>query len=990
MVAKAWQCLGAVVLCTVALFSAANAAQRPPGPAIPPRLVPLMIAPEARVPVRLQKVEVQAEVLGTAAHTRIEMVFYNPNERVLEGELQFPLLDGQTVTGFALDIDGELRSAVVVDKAKGQQVFEDVIRTRVDPGLLEKTQGNNYKMRVYPLPAKGTRRVVLEFDEVLPQVGGPVAKGPRYTTYRLPLQFGETIGELDVAVHNGGSPSRYSAMAVRARLNSERLKVEYATQHADASGSSVRLSRKNYAGKGALIVEFPSLDQPMVATESRDGETYFYAEVALPVSKPAPRPAPARLGLVWDASGSGANRDHGREFALLDAYFKALGNTQVELVVARDRAEAGQSFSIKNGNWRELRTALENMVYDGATSVAALSPDKTANLTLLFTDGLCNYGPGGFVSGDAPVCPVSSSVSTDLPRLQEIAERTGGRFLDLQEITPEVAVKALTLQYPRLRGLRSNSAKELVSGAMDGGDNRVKIAGILTEPQGTVNLEWIDAQGKRQTQEVRIATGGQATTSLAANRWAALRIAQLEGDYAANRGAIRRLGTRFGLVTRETSLIILDRVEDYVRYEITPPESLRAAYDALLAQQASKRSDERSTHLEDIVRRFAEKVAWWEKEFPKGDKPDPKPVETSSPMGRWVGSAAPQEMGVAAAAAPQREERLMARAPRPSAPAAQFVVRPLAEPPQEARISLKKWVADAPYVKRLREAPPEEMYRIYLDERPAYLNSTAFFLDAADLFFERGQTELGLRILSNLAEMNLENRQILRILAYRLLQAKEAKQAVVILKQVLALSPNEPQSWRDLGLAQAEAGQYQEAVDNLWEVVVRPWHNRFPDVELIALAELNSIVARAPQGTVLDTSRMDARLVRNLPLDLRAVLSWDADNTDIDLHVIDPNGDEVYYGNRLSYQGGTFSRDFTGGYGPEEFSLRTAKPGTYKVRAQFYGNNQQMVTGSTTLMLRLSTGFGTPQQKEENIILRLSGRGSTVEVGTFEIGKAAQ
>ena len=79
---------------------------------------------------------------------------------------------------------------------------------------------------------------------------------------------------------------------------------------------------------------------------------------------------------------------------------------------------------------------------------------------------------------------------------------------------------------------------------------------------------------------------------------------------------------------------------------------------------------------------------------------------------------------------------------------------------------------------------------------------------------------------------------------------------------------------------------------------------------------------------------IDPRLLKNLPLDVRVVLAWDADNTDVDLHVIDPNGEEVYYGRNLSYQGGTITRDATGGYGPEEFALKVAKPGKYRVEAQ--------------------------------------------------------
>lgn len=985
IVAKSLQCLGAVMLLTSMLFFDTAVAQVLPPVSIPIRVVARMVAPEARLPIRLQKVDVRAEVLGTAAHTRVEMVFFNPNERVLEGELQFPLLDGQTVTGFALDINGELRPAVPVDKAKGQQAFEDVARARIDPVLLEKTQGNNYKLRVYPLPAHGTRRVVLEFDEMLSSDSlGGAYKHIYNTTYRLPLQFAETVEQLDVAVRNAAVPSKHSAMAVRARLGAERITVAYAYTSASGkeprSGSLVSFSRKNYAGKGILKVDYPHTQSFLNVTETRSDQIYFYAEVAPPASKPAFRNAPKKLGLVWDASGSGAARDHGREFALLDAYFKALGNVTVELVIARDRAEAPQSFTVGNGGWHALRAVLESVPYDGATNAAALSPPKSADIALLFSDGLSNYGSGDFVAGDAPLYAVNAAASADLPRLRAAAENSGGRLLNLLSTTPADAVTELTHQYARLVGLHSNGAKELVSASVYPEGNRLKIAGMLSEPQATIDLDFIDAQGQHQSQQVTIRSTAKPLVSLAANRWAALRLAQLETDYTTNRAAIRRLGNRFGMVTRETSLIVLDRVADYVRYEIAPPESLRAEYERLLALKNQQRSDERSKHLNDIAGKFSEKTAWWEKTFPKGDKPAPpslrkerESMETDAPQSPRVGSAPVPAMAMAPSAR-------RVGAPNP-APALHD------EPPVAASIQLKKWEPDSPYAKRLREATPEQMYRIYLDERPTYANSTAFFLDVADIFIERGQAELGLRILSNLAEMNLENRHILRILAYRLLQAKQTKLALPILQQVQVLSPNEPQSLRDLGLAYAEDAQYQLAVDNLWEVVTQPWHGRFPDIELIALAELNAIVARAPQGIHIDTSRMDAWLLRNLPLDVRAVLSWDADNTDIDLWVTDPNNEKVYYANRLGYQGGSMSRDFTGGYGPEEFSLRNAKPGKYKVQAQFYGNHQQVVSGSTTLMLRLSTGFGTPQQKDENIILRLTGQGADVEVGTFEVGK---
>ena len=114
-------------------------------------------------------------------------------------------------------------------------------------------------------------------------------------------------------------------------------------------------------------------------------------------------------------------------------------------------------------------------------------------------------------------------------------------------------------------------------------------------------------------------------------------------------------------------------------------------------------------------------------------------------------------------------------------------------------------------------------------------------------------------------------------------------------------------------------------LENREVLALRPWE-RFPEVELIALAELNAIVATTAAATAsapLDTSRIDPRLLKNLPPDLRATLTWDADNADIDLWVTDPNGERAFYGHALTHQGGRLSRDITSGYGPEEFRCAT-------------------------------------------------------------------
>ena len=298
-------------------------------------------------------------------------------------------------------------------------------------------------------------------------------------------------------------------------------------------------------------------------------------------------------------------------------------------------------------------------------------------------------------------------------------------------------------------------------------------------------------------------------------------------------------------------------------------------------------------------------------------------------------------------------------------------------------IQLQPWESDAPFARRLRDAAPGQVYALYLDERDSHRDSTAFYLDVGDILLRKGRRDEALRVLSNLAEMKLGNRHVLRVLGYRLMQAKAYDDAVRVFRDVLRLADEEPQSHRDLGLALAAAGDRQQAMVHLYDVVTRTWDPRFSEVEVVVLNELNALIATSP--TPLDTSAIDRRLLRNMPLDLRVVLGWDSDNSDMDLWVTDPNGEKGYYGNPLTYQGGLLSDDFTGGYGPEEFVLRDAKPGTYKVEANFFGDRQQIVTGATTLTLTFSTGWGTPRQQDQTVTLRLSGQSETVMVGEFNV-----
>ena len=96
-----------------------------PSPVVAQLAAPrLVIASVAEQPISLRSVGIRTEISGSLALTSVELTFFNPNHRQLEGELQFPLLDGQSVVGMAMDVDGRLRDAVPVAADVRRRILE--------------------------------------------------------------------------------------------------------------------------------------------------------------------------------------------------------------------------------------------------------------------------------------------------------------------------------------------------------------------------------------------------------------------------------------------------------------------------------------------------------------------------------------------------------------------------------------------------------------------------------------------------------------------------------------------------------------------------------------------------------------------------------------------------------------------------------------------------------------------------------------------------
>ena len=947
------------------------------------------VLPEVKVrgqynanPMQLQELSMDILVMGQTAVTTMEMTFYNPNDRVMEGEFEFPLSNGQEVSRFALDIDGKLREGVVVDKALGRQAFEDIARRNVDPGLLEKTEGNNFRARVYPMPAQGVRRILIAFEQELSQKDGrdfyflPIASGVKLKHFRLRTEVVSRLVKADIE---------------------NTLQLDFG-QSRNSYISEVK--KDNYTLDKNIGLTFPKIDKPQLLTATKGTDSYLYGNIALEKQSLKKKEKPKSIGILWDISSSSQKRDFAKEFALLDAYFKEIKEVKVALTTFHIRSSPAIPFKVENGNWQELRQYLEKLIYDGATDPQAMLFPQESDEYFLFSDGIFNFRDKNFdftrLIGQlhAPVNVVSSQLVANMDKLQYLSGATGGSFINLN--TQEVSQAVKALQYQAFQVLDYKVKKGNVvnlypqKGTLVG--ENFTFSGYLNSEDATLVVSLGYPNKVIVEKELTFSKNTAASDeefALLRRVWAEKKIAQLRREGAESK-AIDVVGRRYGIVTEGNSLIVLETAEDYVRYQITPPKELEQEYNKLSSEINSEKMEEQKEALERVISQSKEQTSWWQTSYPI--KARKKGRRTGTPPSLAI--MAEYNNAAEVLRDVSHDDAKMADmgtagydiiADNSTQPMEMELAEPVAESlgykPSQASIVLNAYDPDTPYLKVMEYTDPAKAIETYHKLKKEYGQTPSFYVDVADYFFKKGDLAQAVLVVSNLAELNLEDAQLLRTLGYKLSSYKAYKEAIEVFRKVVAIREEEPQSYRDLGLALAEDKQYQEAVETLYKVVKNAWDERFGDVQLVTMNDINSLVARH-KG--IKTNFMDKRLLKSEPVDIRVVLSWDTDNCDMDLWVTDPTDEKCFFDNKLTYLGGKISKDVTQGYGPEEFMIKKAPKGTYKIETDYFGTLSQKQLMPVTLRITFYTHFGTDKEQKQETTVRVTNEKDVIEVGSFE------
>ena len=152
---------------------------------------------ESLPPLAVKYLRVDATIDNQVATTRVVQEFQNSTNSNLECTYIFPLPKSAAIRDFAMYVGGKRMKGELLEKERARQVYEEIVRRAKDPGLLEYVDSNLLRLRIFPVPAKGTQKVEIEYSQLL-----SVDEG--LAEYVFPLRVGDkaskTLEDFTVAV----------------------------------------------------------------------------------------------------------------------------------------------------------------------------------------------------------------------------------------------------------------------------------------------------------------------------------------------------------------------------------------------------------------------------------------------------------------------------------------------------------------------------------------------------------------------------------------------------------------------------------------------------------------------------------------------------------------------------------------------------------------------------------------------------------------------
>ncbi|MEM6995169.1 MAG: VIT domain-containing protein, partial [Myxococcota bacterium] len=565
--------------------------------------------------LRLTDQAITVNIAGRVAHTEIEQAFFNDRAQVLEGIYRFPLPSDGSISGLGLLVGNRWMEGEVLEKQRARNIFKQIVDATIprDPALLEWEQGNLFKLRVFPIPGRGERKVRLSYTQVLPVVAGKLR-------YRFPMGGSGA----------GGTPIDNFAFNVnidRSELDTQQLaQIDTPMLALDQSldGDTVKLSTtvKNFIPTSDLGIDVPlaaAAHRVHAATHlDRDGQAYFMLALR-PEFDAGRSEGPSNIAFVVDRSHSTTPELWTMAQGIVQAMAGTLSADDRFTVLACDTAcnqmtgglvptsvasltDAGDFLAEQDlagasdlgGMMRAGADALVSapagervIVYlgDGAPTSGALAPDElAANLR----------GP---MQGTR-VLAVALGARSDLTSLGSVLEATGGEVVradprdDVRDLVRDLSLRA---RVPMVGDLELDLPDGMLMVRKQGStglrkDDTLLVTGKLSHPvSGEVRLRGRGADGPVEASfpvelsATRDGAGASSVHQHLPRTWAQLQIAHLTKTRGAEaREDIIALSQDFNVLSRFTAMLVLENDAMFREFNVVRREKDKDRWDGKL------------------------------------------------------------------------------------------------------------------------------------------------------------------------------------------------------------------------------------------------------------------------------------------------------------------------------------------------------------------------------------------------------------------------
>ncbi len=632
-------------------------------------------------PLQIKQQSVRAVLREGLSETEVDQTFFNPGARDVEGWYWFAVPDGASVTGFAVETDGVLVEGEVIERREAAKQYGVAKSSGHAPAILEWVDGKSFRARIYPVPAAGTRRVVMRYLELRPMVDGKLS-------YVYPMgQSGARIGEFSLSADLGEAAAQKMDVAT---LDEARIE----------GGRYVTMRRSGFTPRVDFQLEATLKEprRPLTVARFRtggDAADYVMARYTPDVDWAATATPKAEVVVVVDTSADSDEASRQLKHGVAEAILRALSEDDAFALVSLDVAatvlhpkEALASAS--DAEIAEALEALSDHSAGGATDLAAMFDAALGRLHGAAQPAVIYVGDGVATSGEltgeqliermrralstsrARLFTVGVGANSDQLLLDELARAGGGSShhvytpgrASAQALELMAAVKVPTITDFELDlGAGLDEPLSNVSGKVARGSDVVVLARTHDDlPKKAVVRGRLG--GEAFEREVEVHLDDSVLSAFVPRMWASSYVRRLLGGAAgpdAERGRVVALGIEYGLVTPYTSVLALESEEAYSRMGIPRRHSpLRGVRLGAL--------DDRSEH--ELAMRHAPltEVAWG---CSRGEAPAQDEVAAVAPAPPPERQRTEPVPGDVAEATPVRDEEGNMAAPEAPAVAAE-------------------------------------------------------------------------------------------------------------------------------------------------------------------------------------------------------------------------------------------------------------------------------------------------------------------------------